>query len=92
MGTNPSKNSLIVGTLNFSGICFSPFEYHDCSVEKDFMSSKFQDIMAQYIKDDKFVWDVGKIDQKMLKERYTPVYRNDVGVGSDGKLVNRPEF
>lgn len=66
MGGSSSKD-LLVGSLNFSGICLSPFEYHDCSVEKDFMSSKFQEIMKKYIKDEKFCWDVGKIDQKLQK-------------------------
>ena len=50
MGTHPSKD-ILIGTLNFSGICLSPFEYHDCSVEKDFMSSKFEEVMKNYIKD-----------------------------------------
>lgn len=42
-------------------------------------------------KDPKFVWDVGKIDQKLQKERYTPVYNEEAGV-KDGKLVNKEEF
>ena len=45
------ENNIVVGSLNFSGICLSPFEYHDSSVEKDFMSSKFQEVMKKYFKD-----------------------------------------
>lgn len=90
MGTLPSKD-ILIGTLNFSGICLSPFEYHDCSVEKDFMSFKFEEVMKNYIKDEKFVWDVGKIDQKLQKERYTPIYNRDAGV-HDNKLVSKEEF
>lgn len=40
MGNKTSKE-ILIGTLNFSAICLSPFEYHDCTVEKDFLSSKF---------------------------------------------------
>ena len=56
------------------------------------MSSKFQEIARQYIKDEKFMWDVGKIDQKLQKERYTPVYRHDVCIGPDSKFMTRDEF
>ena len=39
MGNDPpeifSPPTLNIGSLNFSGICLSPFEYHDMTVEKD---------------------------------------------------------
>ena len=47
--------------------------------------------MKQYYKDEKFKWEVGKIDQKLQKERYTPIYNQNAGF-ENGKLVNREEF
>lgn len=41
--------------------------------------------------DESFKWDVGKIDTILQKERYSPVYRCDVGI-LRGKLVNKEEF
>ena len=87
MGGKQSKN-IIFGTLNFSGICISPFEYHDSSADKDIMSEKFLQIMKRDIKDQKFMWDVGKIDQHLQKNRYTPIYNSDIFVEKN-KLVNR---
>jgi hypothetical protein len=43
--TENKKGHLVCATLNFSGICLSPFEYHDCSVNKDYMSDKFKKLM-----------------------------------------------
>lgn len=43
------------------------------------------------IKEPDFVWNVGKIDKLIQKERYAPVYRKDVGVVG-GKFVNKQEF
>lgn len=45
--------------------------------------------MDSEINDPKYVWNVGKIDQKVQKERYAPVYNKDVGIGSDGKLMTK---
>lgn len=41
--------------------------------------------------DEGFKWDVGKIDQKLQKERYTPVYNKEVGVDHES-LVDKSEF
>lgn len=35
----------------------------------------------------KFKWNVGKIDIKVQKERYTPIYVQTAGV-EQGKLIN----
>lgn len=38
-----------------------------------------------------FKWGLGKIDQKMQKERYTPIYDQNVGI-ENGKLLTFEEF
>jgi hypothetical protein len=60
-----NSDSIIAATLNFSGICLSPFEYHDCSVQKDFISDTFKRIMDQEIKEKDYTWKVGRIDLKL---------------------------
>lgn len=37
--------NLRVCSLNFSGICLSPFEFHDSSIEKDQISAKFDELL-----------------------------------------------
>jgi hypothetical protein len=38
-----------------------------------------------------FRWNIGKIDVKIQKERYTPIYRREVGI-ENGRFVNEGEF
>lgn len=59
ISTEGNKTNIVCATLNFSGICLSPFEYHDCSVEKDYLSEKFRKIMNKYGKKQDFSWKVG---------------------------------
>lgn len=48
MGCTGAKgDNFRIATLNFSGICLSPFEYHDCSIIKDVMSCKFDQILHE---------------------------------------------
>lgn len=86
--SNSDRQTIVAATLNFSGICLSPFEYHDCSVDKDFMSDRFKKLMDKNITQPNFSWDVGRIDLKLQAERYTPIYRKTAGV-VNGKLINR---
>ena len=50
------------------------------------MKSKFPEYQR-----DKFKWNMGKIDQKVQKERYTPIYREDAGI-INGRLMTEEEF
>ena len=37
------------------------------------------------------MFNLGKIDQKMQKDRYTPIYNRQVGI-VNGKLINEKQF
>jgi hypothetical protein len=52
------------------------------------MSDKFKKIMDKTVKKADFSWNVGKIDLRLQKERYTPIYNRDACV-EDGKLITR---
>jgi len=39
----------------------------------------------------KFKWGLGKIDQKLQKERYTPIYRSSAGI-QNKRLINEKQF
>lgn len=38
-----------------------------------------------------FKWEIGKIDQLYHRERYTPIYDQNVGV-ENGRLISRQVF
>ena len=84
-----------MATLNYGGILNSPMEFFSNSeTEVHEISLMFRSLLPTYVNtfDEKtFKWDVGKIDQKIQVERYTPIYRANVGV-EDAKLVGQKEF
>ena len=81
-----------VGSLNFSGINISPFEYYDGSQEKTHLNHLFiKKLSAEYKQLFAESPKLAKIDKSFQKDRYTLLYRSDVGVVR-GKLINKKEF
>lgn len=81
-----------VGSLNYSGINISPFEYYDGSAEKTHLNHLFVEKLSAGSKQ-LFAESpqLAKIDKSFQKGRYTLLYRSDVGVVR-GQLLNKKEF
>lgn len=86
------EGSVLVGTLNYGGILNSPFEFYSNEQDEERkISDVFVQLLPHYYPDfskDTFAWKIGKIDQKIQKQRYTPIYSATVGV-EDGKFINK---
>lgn len=83
-GHKNKSNDVLVATLNYGGILNSPFEfYSNHQDEEKIISQHFRDLIAHYYPDfdpKTFSWKIGKIDQKIQKQRYTPIYSPTAGV------------
>lgn len=54
----------------------------------------FRYLIPEYFPDfntEKFKWNVGKIDQQIQSERFTPIYKANVGV-ENNKLMTKSQF
>jgi hypothetical protein len=79
-------------SLNYSGILLSPFEFFSketpvMSEIETTLSDIYKTLLKEYHpefsenkKENKFKWSLGKIDQKMQEERYSPLYNKGAGV------------
>lgn len=91
MGIEPSKKEMVVATINYSGILLSPLEFYSQDhekIEKE-VSQCFKKLLEEDPSFDSktYKWSLGKIDQKLQKERYTPIYRESAGI-ENGKLID----
>lgn len=80
MGVVSSHKELVVATVNYSGILYSPFEFYseESYLEEEKMSKCFRKLLEESYQnfDPKtFKWGLGKVDQKLQKERYAVIYR-----------------
>ena len=85
-----------MATLNYCDIMNNPFEFYcdDFKKELSEISVTFVKILSQYIPnfdDKKFMWEMGKIDQKIRIGRYSPSFSLYVGIENDG-FLNREQF
>lgn len=76
----------MIATLNYSGILLSPFEFYSEELRDDEqkISSCFRKNMIKIVgekaEEKGYKWKMGKIDQKMQRDRYTPIYGNNIGI------------
>lgn len=88
-----------IGTLNFSSSVVSPYEFHEHHIERDdlfeFKLNKIfkelvLDVYPQFSEAD-FDWEIADLDL-FWKNRFSPFYKVDCGVKSNGKMMNEKEF
>ena len=83
---------LRVASLNFSGINISPFEYHDGSQEKTTINACFKKLLDVYeAQNPQAYGNIANVDKSFQRDRYTILYRTDVGVLRN-KLLSKEQF
>jgi hypothetical protein len=81
----------------------SPFEFFskenkEMTEIETSLSNIYKNLLKSYTKefndnkkDNKFKWNLGKIDQKMQAERYSPLYNKNVGI-ENNKMIGEDRF
>ena len=83
---------LNIGTLNYSGILLSPYEFYgdfEDSLSLAKIGQQFLKLLEKEVK--KLEWDFGKLDQEWQKERYCPLYNPTSGVRNTF-MMNKFDF
>jgi len=74
----------------------SPFEFYcsDFYAELDKISDIFVSLIPKYFPDfeqTKFNWNLGKVDHKMRKGRYSPMFSPNAGI-VNGVFISKSDF
>ena len=95
MSTTGKK--LVAASLNYSGILNSPFEFYSSKNDhaETELSKLFQinlnEMLGKMENGKDFDWKISDIDKVLQKDRYTPIYRDTVGIKGQ-KLVSTKDF